>query len=109
MKTGNFSAIYEAEDILLEDKPLKTNRRKSVLPPPTDPKLLQILEDFHDYDFTRQVSEEERRAKLEALQEHSKALEASRAGIDAEDLVRGQEKADEEEGEEEEEIVEDAE
>lgn len=74
-----------------------------MMPPPTDPKLLQILEDYHDYDFTRERTDEERRAKLEALQEHSKALEASRAGIDAEDVVKKTQKEDDEEVEEEEE------
>lgn len=71
---------------------------------PTDPKMLQILEDYRDYDFTRACTDEERRAKLEALKEHSKALEASRAGINAEEVVKNIQKDDEDEGEEEEDV-----
>ena len=75
----------------MEDKPLKTNRRKSMAPPPSDPKLLQILEEFRDYDFTRQITDEERQAIMQRLQENSLALEASRAQINAEEAAQSQE------------------
>lgn len=60
-------------------------------PPPSDPKLLQILEEFRDYDFTRQITDEERQAIMQRLQENSLALEASRAQIDAEEAAQSQE------------------
>lgn len=60
-------------------------------PPPSDPKLLQILEEFRDYDFTRQITDEERQAIMQRLQENSLALEASRAQINAEEAAQSQE------------------
>jgi hypothetical protein len=76
LKTGNFSAIYEAEDAFFEDKPLKPNRKKGAAS--TDPKYQTIEEEFKDYDYTRAVNEEERRARLQQLEQESKQLEEQR-------------------------------
>lgn len=82
LKSGNYSAIHEAEDILLEDKPLKPNRRKSVFIP-NDPDLLSIQESFSDYDFTWSIPEEEKRKRLERVYEHSQRIENENADKDA--------------------------
>ena len=93
---GNFSAIYEAEDILLEENPLKTSRKKSAAPPPTNPKHLVILNEFKDFDFTRSVSETERIEKLRRAQENSKQLEESRSKMNIEEIKESKEDDDEE-------------
>lgn len=111
LKTGNFSAIHEAEDILLEDKPLKPNRRQSVIAP-TDPDLLTIMEDFRDYDFQWTISPEDRASRLKQVYEHSQRLEKENAGKEA-DLdhreSHGTDTDDEEDEEEEEEDIEEEE
>lgn len=89
MKAGNFSAIHEAEDILLEDKPLKPNKRKSLMPP-QDPEMLRIHELFPDYDFTWKISDEEKAKRVKDVAERSKALEGelSKKEIDEDELEK---------------------
>jgi hypothetical protein len=93
---GNFSAIYEAEDILLEDRPLKTSRRKTMMPTPSNPKQLLIMTEFKDYDFTRSVNEAERKEQLQRLLENSKQLEESRSKMNIEEIKEVKEDDDEE-------------
>lgn len=90
MKTGNFSGIYEAEDILLEDKPLKTKKSKTPLEKPTDPNMCMIMEEFKDFDFTRSIPEGVKLEHVKKVQENSRKLEDSLAGIDIEKLVETQ-------------------
>jgi hypothetical protein len=81
----------------LEDKPLKTSRKKTALPLPTDPKQLQILNEFKDYDFTRSISEAERDEQIKRVLENSKQLEESRSKIGIEEMKDTKEEDDEEE------------
>ena len=102
LKTGNFSAIHEAEDILLEDKPLKPNKRQSMIAP-SDPEHLSIAEKFYDYDFTWDVPEEEKRAKLAQVAENSQRLEQENEGKELE----VEDNSDDQEGNEEEDLDDD--
>jgi serine/threonine kinase 32 len=74
LKTGNFSAIHEAEDCLLEEKPLKPNRRKSVMVS-SDPEMALIQDEFRDYDFEWFIGDEERKERLRLVAEHSQKME----------------------------------
>lgn len=74
-KQGNFNPMHEAEDILLEDKPLKPNRRKSVMPV-TDPDLQKIQEEYLDYNFKKELEQAEAEERRERLKQESAALEA---------------------------------
>lgn len=71
---GNFNPLHEAEDILLEDRPLNPNRRKSTMPI-SDPDLARIQDDFLDYNWKLDVDAVARQAASERLREESAKIE----------------------------------
>lgn len=75
-KQGNFNPMHEAEDILLEDRPLNPNRRKSTMPI-VDPDMARIQEEYLDYNFKLKLEEEEARERMQRVKEESAAIEAN--------------------------------
>lgn len=75
----NFDPMHEAEDILLEEKPLKPGRRKAS-EPETDPDLLYIQEHFLDYNWRKELEAQEAEARLAKIKEESRALESIQQG-----------------------------
>ncbi len=73
-KQGNFNPMHEAEDILLEDKPLNPNRRRSSMPV-TDPELILIQDGYLDYNWKKQVQEGEARERAERVKKESAKIE----------------------------------
>lgn len=74
-KQGNFNPMHEAEDILLEDRPLNPNRRKSTMPV-EDPDLARIQDQFRDYNWKLDVDAVALKEQAERLREESAKLEA---------------------------------
>lgn len=74
-KQGNFNPMHEAEDILLEDKPLNPNRRKSTMPV-SDPDLNRIQDEFEDYNWKMDKDAVARKVQAEKLREESAKIEA---------------------------------
>lgn len=72
---GNFNPLHEAEDVLLEDKPLNPNRRKSTMPV-ADPGLLEIMEKFADYNYLKALEDTEAQARTRRLRVESAQMEA---------------------------------
>lgn len=104
LKAGNFSAVFEAEDILLEDKPLKSNRKSRAVESLTDPGLIRIRDEFPDYDFTREVSEEKKRQRVVDVRKKSRHLEeeASTVEVEEQDLDKHDDQEEAAEGTQEE-------
>lgn len=65
---GHFNAVFEAEDILIEDKPLKPNKKDKLEISCQKPEMLWIRQAFKDYDFE----------KKEILMDNLRLLEESR-------------------------------
>lgn len=72
----NFNAMFEAEDILMEDKPLKKNRKTMIVKEPTTEDERYIQEDFKVFDFQARDNVVNR----EELVRESMALEKAQEG-----------------------------
>lgn len=68
--------MFEAEDVLMEDKPLKRNRR-TIIKEPTNEDERRIQEEFKDFDFK---AREEDKANREALLKEALAREQTAYG-----------------------------
>lgn len=72
----NFNAMFEAEDILMEDKPLRKNRKSMIIKEPTNDDERYIQEGFKVFDFKAQA----RLTHREELVKASMAFEREQAG-----------------------------
>ncbi len=83
-RRANFSAIFEAEDILMEDNPLKRSSRKKAIKgsaagqTPRSPDELLIETGFRDFDYQHRGAKDE-----EELLKGAQAVEDTRGEFDS--------------------------
>lgn len=77
----NFDAMFEAEDILLEDNPLKPNRSRSSHVETADPNMLMIAMQYKDYNYQLRDPAEPQEGSTEQLRHQSGILEEEKCEV----------------------------